>query len=152
MEKGKSLPVVRWDFVAQLRHNEWGFFSASYLFVERSSRNEGATNVQWNSAFSDAKKRNFLDIKVRARQKTLILHFLGILGARAWLLEEWVSMDWSLEEIFGFKSWFFFSIFLSLSLVLWLCYHMYIFIWISWTCGAKALILGLFGTLVWINS
>ena len=151
MEKGKSLPVVRWAFVAQLRHNEWGFFSASYLFVECSSRNEGATNVQWNSAFSDAKKRNFLDIKVRARQKTLILHFLGKLGARVWHLEEWVSMDWSLEEILasnlGFSSPFSFP-----SLVLWLCLYMYIFFWISWTCGAKALILGLFGTLVWINS
>ena len=108
MKKGKSLPVVRWAFVAQLRHNEWGFFSASYLFVERSSRNEGATNVKWNSAFSDAKKWNFLDIKVRARQKTLILHFLGKLGARVWHLEDWVSMDWRLGEILasnlGFSS------------------------------------------------
>ena len=107
MEKGKSLPVVRWAFVTQLRHNVWGF-SVSYLFDERSSHNESATNVKWNSVFSDAKKRNFLDIKVRARQKTLILHFLGILGAMAWHLEKWVSMDWSLEEILasnlGFSS------------------------------------------------
>ena len=107
---------------------QWMIFCPdSNMFVEHSSRNERAMKENKTLRFRLEKKWNFWGIKKKTQQKNLILHFLGILGVRAWLLEEWVSMDWSLEGILasnrGFSSPFSFP-----SLLFYDCAIIYVYI------------------------